>query len=107
MPFTSGQAWKLSKYLEECIQGSADETGFTQSPCPRLYVNVNGPLKGQSIGTASSLNIANKFASPLIVEQICFNEDLSGTQNAERQEQDKINPILLVHPRTMFVFMYF
>lgn len=45
VPATSGQACRFNKSLLSSVQLSIFDTGFLHSPCPRLYVNVNGPTE--------------------------------------------------------------
>lgn len=45
VPATSGQACRFNNNRLSSVQLSIFDTGFLHSPCPRLYVNVNGPTK--------------------------------------------------------------
>lgn len=43
--------------------------GFEHVPWPRLYEKVMGPRNGHATGAASSRNIENSSASPVMNEQ--------------------------------------
>lgn len=45
VPATSGQACKFNRSLLSSMLLSIFDTGSWHSPCPSLYVNVNGPVQ--------------------------------------------------------------